>query len=88
MLNQFLRDEIAPTFAAALDGGDALRERLGELLTNTNATDPFWQPVVADIIDRVRSTPCILTEGGNSVAPEAARTAGNNRSSPIRIDRS
>ena len=72
LLNQFLRDEIAPTFIAALDGCEALKQRLGDLLTSLHASDPYWEPVTVGIIERVRSTPCILTESGRFVLPEAA----------------
>ena len=70
--NQFLRDQIAPTFLAALDACDPLKQRVGDLLTATQVTAPFWQPVVADIVACMRSTPCILTESGKFVLPEAA----------------
>jgi hypothetical protein len=70
--NQFLRDEIAPTLVAALDACEPLKQRLGDLLAAATASSPFWAPVVTDIVDRIRSTPCLLTESGRYVLPEAA----------------
>ena len=70
--NQFLRDQIAPTFLDALDACDYLKQRVGDVLTAAQVMAPFWQPVVADIVACMRSTPCILTESGKFVLPKAA----------------
>lgn len=72
LLNQWLRDEIAPTLIAALDACEPLKERLGDLLTAAKVTSPFWKPVIVDIIGRIRSTACLRTESGRFVLPEQA----------------
>lgn len=69
--NLWLRDQIAPTFGMAM-ACDQLRERLPGLLSAFTVADPFWRPVVREIMKTIRGTACIQTESLRWVCPDKA----------------
>lgn len=80
--NQWLRDEIAPTFVKAFLS--ALKEpewradayRFLPVSADLTPGADFFAPIVGSVQERLRVEKCILTKTGDFVLPEQAHSAG------------